>query len=134
MKSIPTLAAISALPLLITPASADIEITDNLSVKGFLSTLYHDLDTDRNKDFTNLALEEAEIEFDITSDPVSANISIQSKGENGLELEQAYAMYNISETFFVSAGKMANVIGFESSEAPKKYQHSAAHLLSNLHG
>jgi hypothetical protein len=138
MKSIPTLAALSALPLLITPASADIEITDNLSVKGFLSTLYHDLDTDQSVDFTNLALEEAEIEFDITSGPVSANISIQSKGQDGgkhgVELEQAYAMYNISETFFVSAGKMANVIGFESSEAPKKYQHSAAHLLSNLHG
>jgi hypothetical protein len=134
MKSIPTLAAISALPLLITPASADIEITDNLSVKGFLSTLYHDLDTDQGVDFTDLALEEAEIDFDITSGPVSASIAIQSKGGDGVELEQAYAMYNVSESFFVSAGKMANVIGFESSEAPKKYQHSAAYMLSNLHG
>ena len=109
----------------------------DLSVKGFLSTMYNDLDTDAasdNGDASELRIQEMEIDFNIQRDNLSGTIALQSMGSSDIELEQAYAMYNITESFAISAGKMANITGFESSEAPKMYQDSRAFFLGNLHG
>ena len=70
-----------------------------------MSTIYHDLDGNQDIEGADLDLEEAEIEFNIQQGNISANISIDSIGGDGVRLEQAYAMYNVSESFAVTFGK-----------------------------
>ena len=122
---------------------AQIKLTDNLSLSGFLdmsagTSLIEDADIEANASFDQL-----ELDFHFANDKVSARVDIDStsaasavalddkyqfKGASEVSrligLEQAHVSYAFSDKFSITAGRFLSCIGFEAAEPADMYQYS----------
>ncbi|MBT6461581.1 MAG: porin, partial [Opitutae bacterium] len=104
---------------------AQIAIGENLTVSGFVDASY--LNTDNGTTETSVInVDEVEIDFAFSFDAVSAEVHLQSKGTDGVELEQAFVSTDLSG-ITVSAGRMLNLLGFEADEPTGLLTHSNAY-------
>jgi hypothetical protein len=107
-------------------ANADISLTDNLTLSGFVDASYNNTDTGTGRS-ENLGLDQIEVDFAFAGESVSAEVHLDSTGSS-VNLEQAFASYDLGNGLTVSGGKMLNLLGFESDEPTGLYQYSTAYF------
>lgn len=120
--------------LLTTPALfAQIEINDNLSVAGFFDMTATHVQDDRDETKENsFNLDQAEIDFLIDFDEITAQIDLNYLGDNSNEdfdLEQAFITYDLGDGSTIDAGKYLSYMGWETFEPTGLYQNSYAYDL-----
>jgi hypothetical protein len=124
MKYQKTLALLAGLTFAGALTHAQIAIGENLTISGFVDASY--ADTDNGTDSTAIQVDEVEIDFAFSFDSVSAEVHIESKGSDGVALEQAFVSTDLGGVT-VSAGRMLNLLGFEADEPTGLLQYSKAY-------
>ena len=110
-------------------AQAEIELTEGLSLQGFLDVSAHRADDGTD---TKSTAEIGEFEVDLLygGDSVNAQVDLNYIGrgghDKGVELEQAFVGYSVSDQFSLKAGKFLSSIGYETYDVNGLYQYSAA--------
>ena len=108
--------------------NAEIKLTDNLSLSGFLdmSTVIgsHDDHTD-----ASLSFDQFELDFHLDYGSVTGRIDIDSTGaEQGIKLEQGFVTYTLPDDVVsgvsITAGRFLSSFGFEAAEPTGLYQYS----------
>jgi hypothetical protein len=105
-------------------ANADISLTDNLTLSGFVDASYSNTDSAARTE--SLGIDQLEVDLAFGGESVSAEVHLQSDGGT-VNLEQAFASYDLGNGLTVSGGKMLNLLGFESDEPTGLYQYSTAY-------
>jgi len=126
-------------------AFGDIQIGENVTIKGFIDASYHNVNSDGNSDTSDLSLDEAEIDFLFNSGSVSARMDIDtgSQGLNsadptggtatdGLGIEQAHFTYTTDGGLSVTVGRMGTLLGFEREDPAGLYTFSRAYSNVNF--
>ena len=107
---------------------AEIKLTDNLSLSGFLdmSTVVsnHDNHTD-----ASLSFDQFELDFHLDYGSVTGRIDVDSTdAEQGIKLEQGFVTYTLPEDVVsgvsITAGRFLSSFGFEAAEPTGLYQYS----------
>jgi hypothetical protein len=109
---------------------AEIALTENLSVGGFVDMSYAHGDDDRDNasDSDNsYSLDQVEITFGLDYGVVTAQIDIEWTDDDGSAIDQAFTTYDLGNGFAVTAGRYDSMLGFEAFEAPGLYQYSTAY-------
>ena len=114
-------------------AAAGPSLLPEISLFGFVSTSAID---DRNSDRSTFGVDETELDVEhCFSDKAAVRADIEyvnRGGEFNMDVEQAYLSYDLGSTqkWTFSFGKFNAPIGFESADAPGRYQHSYAAISS----
>jgi hypothetical protein len=132
MKTNKIIAAAVAALFGASAAQADIALTDNLSVSGYIDGSYNNLDK-IGADSENIGLDQVEIDFAFNGETVSAEVHLDDQA-GGVRIEQAYVNYNLGNGLVITAGKVENTLGFEKDEAPDLYQNSYAYSETGTSG
>ena len=107
---------------------AEIKLTDNLSLSGFLdmSTVVsnHDDHTD-----ASLSFDQFELDFQLDYGSVTGRIDVDSTNAGqGIKLEQGFVTYTFPEDVAsgvsITAGRFLSSLGFEAAEPTDLYQYS----------
>jgi hypothetical protein len=111
---------------------AEIALTENLSVGGFVDMSYAHVDDDQNNpdnsDSNNsYSLDQVELTFGLDYGVVTAQIDIQWTDDDGSEIDQAFTSYDLGNGFVVTAGRYDSMLGFEAFEPTGLYQYSTAY-------
>jgi hypothetical protein len=126
----PTPPAMLIAILATAPLAAQVELTDNAAISGFVNGVYTHTDNS-NGSTEDLKLDQAEIDLIFNLDTVSGEIHLQTDGTNNVELEQAFATLDVGNGISISAGRFLSMLGFESDERVNRFTHSYAYDLSN---
>ncbi len=109
-------------------ASAEIKLTDSLSVSGFLDM---SSTTTSGGDETEIGLtfDQFELDFKIEQGSVTGYVDIDSTGPDaGIKLEQGYVTYMLPESTVsgvsIKAGRFLSAMGFEAAEPTGLFQYS----------
>ena len=112
-------------------ASAEIKLTDDLSISGFLDM---SSTTTSGGDDTEIGLsfDQFELDFHLDQGSVTGRVDVHSSpgehGNTGIKLEQAYVTYALPESTVsgvsIKAGRFLSALGFESDEPTGLYQYS----------
>ena len=112
-------------------ASAEIKLTDDLSISGFLDM---SSTTTSGGDDTEIGLsfDQFELDFHLDQGSVTGRVDVHSSpgehGNTGIKLEQAYVTYALPESTVsgvsIKAGRFLSAMGFESDEPTGLYQYS----------
>ena len=112
-------------------ASAEIKLTDDLSISGFLDM---SSTTTSGGDDTAIALsfDQFELDFHLDQGSVTGRVDVHSSpgdhGNTGIKLEQAYVTYALPEStapgVSIKAGRFLSAMGFEADEPTGLYQYS----------
>ena len=113
-------------------ASAEIKLTDNLSLSGFLDM--SSVMTDDGKETTaGLSFDQLEVDFHYNYGSVTARADIDSTGgadASTVMLEQGFVTYTLPEDILpgasITAGRFLSTFGFESAEPTGLYQYSVS--------
>lgn len=112
----------------LSSASAEIKLTDSLSVSGFLDM---SSTTTSGGDETEIGLtfDQFELDFKIEQGSVTGYVDIDSTGPDaGLKLEQGYVTYTLPESTVpgvsIKAGRFLSAMGFEAAEPTGLFQYS----------
>ncbi len=114
-----------------TVANAEIVLTDDLSVSGYLDVIGGDNDESGDNSYTAVA--EFELAFSYTTEPAFAVVELSFEGvgsgesNSTVSLETAIVGYNFSENLSVSAGNILSYLGWETYDATGLYQYSYAY-------
>jgi hypothetical protein len=114
-----------------TVANAEIVLTDDLSVSGYLDLWAGDYDAAGDNSYTSVA--EFELALSYTTEPAFAVVELSFEGvgsgesNSSVSLETAIVGYNISESLSVSAGNILSYLGWETYDATGLYQYSYAY-------
>jgi hypothetical protein len=115
-------------------AVAEISLTENISVTGFVDMSYVHSDGevgDMKMSDNSFALDQAEIDFLFDFSPVTAQVDIQYyDSEDNIEIEQAFASYALDNGGVVTGGRYVSFLGFEAVEPTGLYQYSLAYEIS----
>jgi hypothetical protein len=109
---------------------AEIALTENLSVGGFVDMSYTHADDDQNTDSdsgNSYQVDQVEITFGLDYGVVTAQIDLQWELDDGSSIDQAFTTYDLGNGFAVTAGNYDSMLGFEAFEAPGLYQYSTAY-------
>ena len=124
-----TRAAIAMAAVASVTAKAEIELTEGLSLQGFLDVSAQRADDGKDTDST-AEIGEFEVDLLYGGDSVNAQVDLNYIGrggnDEGLELEQAFVGYSVSDQVSLKAGKFLSCIGYESFDVDGLYQYSAA--------
>ena len=111
--------------------SAEIKLTDDLSISGFLDM---SSTTTSGGDETDIGLsfDQFELDFHLNQGSVAARVDIDSTartiGGQGVQLEQGYVTYTLPESTVsgvsIKAGRFLSAMGFEAAEPTGLYQYS----------
>jgi hypothetical protein len=115
---------------------AEIALTENLSVGGFVDMSYTHADDDQNNNSdsgNSYQVDQVEITFGLDYGVVTAQIDLQWELDDGSSIDQAFTTYDLGNGFNVTAGNYDSMLGFEAFEAPGLYQYSKAYD-SNVDG
>ena len=112
-------------------ASAEIKLTEDLSVSGFLDM---SSTTTSGGDETDIGLsfDQFELDFHLNQGSVAARVDIDSTartiGGKVVQLEQGYVTYTLPESTVsgvsIKAGRFLSAMGFEAAEPTGLYQYS----------
>jgi hypothetical protein len=125
------IAMLAAGASLATVANAEIVLTEDLSLYGYIDAAGGDIDLSGDNSYTAIA--EFELGFDFTTEPFFANVELSFRGDtNGdgdsdVEFETAIIGYNVSENLSISAGNILSYFGWETYDATGLYQFSYAY-------
>jgi hypothetical protein len=124
MKLLTKLTPISASLLLSLGLVSAVHADDSkLSVSGFIDMSYVSAKTDGNS-VSVFGVDQVEIDLSYkVDDKLTAYVDVEYQ-ENGVDLEQAYLTYQVTDGFSVKAGRFLSYTGFEAEEPTGLYQYS----------
>jgi hypothetical protein len=106
---------------------AEIALTENLSVEGFVDMSY----TDSDADDSAFGIDQVEFDFLFSQGAVSAQVDVEYEegADQGAttEIEQAFVTYDLGNGAALTAGRFASQLGFEAFEPTGLYQYSTAY-------
>jgi hypothetical protein len=105
---------------------AEIALTENLSVEGFVDMSY----TDSDADDSAFGIDQVEFDFLFSQGAVSAQVDVEyEEADQGgtTEIEQAFVTYDLGNGAALTAGRFGSQLGFEAFEPTGLYQYSTAY-------
>lgn len=127
MKTNKILAAAVAALIGASATQADIALTDNLSISGYIDTRYTTLDK-AGADAEGLSVGQFNIDFVFSGETVSAEVHIDDQGPGGdIQIEQAFVDYNLGNGLTLTGGRLLNSLGYEKDEETDLFQNSYAY-------
>ena len=92
-------------------------LTDNISISGFIDTSYNKLDSDTaGNDDENIGLDEVEIDFLFGFGSVTAEAHLDAGADGNVGIEQAHVSYDVGNGFSVTIGKYGSSLGLEGED------------------
>src|SRR5688500_7955971 len=131
LKNLPL--ALTVLGLGATASFAEIKLTDNLSMSGFLDMSASGFagSEDTSPDATlNATFDQLELDFMLKYGDFSARADINSLGGGAVSLEQGFVTAALTPGLSLTMGRFLSVSGFEAAEPTGLYQYSVSKLLS----
>jgi hypothetical protein len=110
-------------------ASAEIKLTDNLSLSGFLD-MSSVITDDGNATAATLSFDQAELDFHFNYGSVTGRVDIDNIAGpgGGVGVEQGFVTYTFPEDIMsglsITAGRFLSTLGFETAEPTGLYQFS----------
>jgi len=107
---------------------AEVSLTENISVGGFVDMSYSHTDDDfGGKESTNsYTLDQVEVSWYFDFNPVTAQIDIDYEGGDML-VDQGFVTYDLGGGSAITAGRYDSMLGFEAFEPTGMYQYSTAY-------
>jgi|TARA_B100000678_G_scaffold129098_1_gene108032 hypothetical protein len=122
-----TRAAIAMAAVASVTAQAEIELTEGFSLQGFLDVSASSSDVDGKDTKSTAEIGEFEVDFLYGGDSINAQVDLNyTDSSGGVDLEQAFVGFSVSDQFSLKAGKFLSCIGYESFDVNGLYQYSAA--------
>ena len=115
------------LTFVLSSASAEIKLNDNLSVSGFLDM--STVTTMGDETETSLSFDQFEMDFHLNYGSVTGQVDIDSTDpDQGIKLEQGFVTYTAPKDMLpgvsITAGRFLSALGFEAAEPTGLYQYS----------
>ena len=117
-------------------AQAEIELTEGFSLQGFLDVSASSSDVDGKDTKSTAEISEFEVDFLYGGDSVNAQVDLNYRspnrdygpGDGGVDLEQAFVGFSVSEQFSLKAGKFLSSMGYEAYDVNglNQYSHAAS--------
>ena len=108
-------------------AQAEIELAEGFSLQGFLDVSASGSDVDGKDTKSTAEIGEFEVDFLYGGDSINAQVDLNyTDSSGGVDLEQAFVGFSVSDQFSLKAGKFLSCIGYESFDVNGLYQYSAA--------
>ncbi|WP_159821343.1 porin [Colwellia sp. 20A7] len=129
------LAAILLLSFGATSVQAE-EKKDPLSISGFIDMSYYATDTDGGESTHDAGLDQVEINvgYDF-GNKLTANVDIEyQNADEGVDLEQAFITYALTDNFSVKAGRFLSYSGWETEEPTGLFQYSGTGYAKYFYG
>jgi len=122
-----TRAAIAMAAVASVTAQAEIELAEGLSLQGFLDVSASSSDVDGKDTESTAEIGEFEVDLLYGGDSVNAQVDLNyTDASGGVDLEQAFVGFSVSDQVSLKAGKFLSCIGYESFDVNGLYQYSAA--------
>ena len=115
-------------------AQAEIELAEGFSLQGFLDVSASSSDVDGKDTKSTAEISEFEVDFLYGDDSVNAQVDLNYRseardygpGDGGVDLEQAFVGFSVSDQFSLKAGKFLSCIGYETYDVNTLNQFSHA--------
>lgn len=142
MKKLTTLTPIAAMLALSlghvsTVNAADgFQLSEKLSVTGFIdmSILYTDVDGSSSTTSSGLDQFEIDLMYDF-DDKLKAQVDLEyQNNDEGVDLEQAFITYAVTDSFTAKAGRFLSYSGWETEEPTGLFQYSGTGYASYFYG
>ena len=113
---------------------AEIALTENLSVAGFVDMSYSNEKAENGLNGfdseNSYRVDQVEIDWLFSFGNVSAQVDLEYEEGNGTtNVEQAFVNYSLANGDVVTAGRYATMLGFEALEPTGMYQFSGAYTV-----
>lgn len=134
-----TLTPIATTLLLALAAASSVQADDakdKLSVSGFIDMSYLQVDRDGNETSHDYSIDQVEIDvaYDF-GNKLTANIDVEyQNNDEGVDIEQAYISYAVSDDFSVKAGRFLSYSGWETEEPTGLFQYSGVGYAPYFYG
>ncbi|MDO6508185.1 porin [Colwellia sp. 4_MG-2023] len=112
------------------------EKKDPLSISGFIDMSYYATDTDGGESTHDAGLDQVEINvgYDF-GNKLTANVDIEyQNADEGVDLEQAFITYALTDNFSVKAGRFLSYSGWETEEPTGLFQYSGTGYAKYFYG
>ncbi|XPF95130.1 outer membrane beta-barrel protein [Colwellia sp. RE-S-Sl-9] len=114
----------------------DSKLMDNLSVSGFIdmSYVYSDVDGGDSSSVSGIDQVEIDLAYDF-GNKLTATVDIEyQNADEGVDLEQAFISYAVSDNFSVKAGRFLSYSGWETEEPTGLFQYSGTGYAKYFYG
>jgi hypothetical protein len=112
------------------------EKKDPLSISGFIDMSYYAKDTDGGESTHDSSIDQVEINvgYDF-GNKLTAHVDIEyQNAAEGVDLEQAFITYAVSDNFSVKAGRFLSYSGWETEEPTGLFQYSVTGYAPYFYG
>ena len=112
------------------------EKKDPLSISGFIDMSYYASDTDGGESTHDSSIDQVEINvgYDF-GNKLTAHVDIEyQNADEGVDLEQAFITYAVSDNFSVKAGRFLSYSGWETEEPTGLFQYSGTGYAPYFYG
>ena len=135
MKSLAKLTPL-ATALLLSLGTASAQADDKLSVSGFIDMSYLAIDVDGGESTHDSGLDQVELNLGYNfGNKLTASVDIEyQNAAEGVDLEQAFISYAVSDNFSVKAGRFLSYSGWETEEPTGLFQYSGAGYAPYFYG
>jgi hypothetical protein len=118
-----------------TAAQAEIS-ADKLSVSGFIDMSYLSVDVDGVGSTHDSGLDQVELNFAYDfGNKLTATVDVEyQNADEGVDLEQAFISYAISDNLSIKAGRFLSYSGWETEEPTGLFQYSGAGYAPYFYG
>ena len=117
-------------------AQAEIELAEGFSLQGFLDVSASSSDVEGKDTKSTAEISEFEVDFLYGGDSTNAQVDLNYRspnrdygpGDGGVDLEQAFVGFSVSEQFSLKAGKFLSSMGYETYDVNglNQYSHAAS--------
>ena len=108
-------------------AQAEIELAEGFSLQGFLDVSATSSDVDGKDTKSTAEIGEFEVDFLYGGDSINAQVDLNyTDSSGGVDLEQAFVGFSVSDQFSLKAGKFLSCIGYETYDVNTLNQFSHA--------
>lgn len=118
--------AMSVLGLLATASFAEIKVSDNLSVSGFLDMSAHGMQSDDVDPTLDANVDQYELDFMYKYNWLSARVDLNAVGSDAVTLEQGFVNAAFTPSLSMSMGRFLSSLGFEAAEPTGLYQYTSS--------
>jgi len=109
---------------------------DNLSVSGFIDMSYVSSDVDGVGSTSTSGIDQVEIDLSYDfGNKLTATVDIEyQNADEGVDLEQAFINYAVTDNFSVKAGRFLSYTGWETEEPTGLFQYSGTGYAAYFYG
>ena len=139
MKLLTKLTPVAATLLLALGTTATVQAEDaldKLSISGFIDMSYLAVDIDGAESTHDSGLDQVEINvgYDF-GNKLTAHVSVEyQNNDEGVDVEEAFITYAVSDEFSVKAGRFLSYTGWETEEPTGLFQYSGAGYAPYFYG